>query len=123
VTVTEFLHARIAEDESLAHEAIDDHPHWLADGPDIEQYEGGVSSGLLTNSRRPQANPHIANWDPARVLAECQAKRVTIRACERGLEVDIACQEGHSWQFETVLYALAAVYADHPDYQDEWRVG
>src|SRR5690625_7225996 len=78
MTIVEFLLARIARDEALAEAAIDDHPHWLAMGHDLYQYEGGVSSGYLAVDRRaPQGVEHIANWDPARVLAECQAKRAS----------------------------------------------
>lgn len=58
---------------------------------------------------------------PARVLAECEAKRQIVAAhaddhkfCgdEVILEPGAPCD---------TLLTLAAVYADHPDYRDEWR--
>ena len=50
---------------------------------------------------------HIARHDPARVLAECDAKR---RIVERRNHLD-----------GPTLRALAAVYADHPDWREEWK--
>jgi hypothetical protein len=41
----------------------------------------------------------------------------TIVACEMCGSVDDSPVE---WPCETLL-ALASVYADHPDYRDEWR--
>ena len=47
----------------------------------------------------------------ARVLAECAAKRAIIFGAK-----PFACADMH----DESLRALAAVYADHPDYQPEW---
>lgn len=54
---------------------------------------------------------HIARHDPARVLAECEAKRRIVEWASDG--------EGE-FHWSTVLAPLAAVYADHPDYREEW---
>ena len=64
-------------------------------------YEG------LSDSVSDYAGPHIARWDPARVLAECEAKRQLI---ERVGNPDWAG-----------FRILALPYADHPDYQQEWK--
>ena len=59
--VVEFLLAQIAEDEAVARAAIKDSEgslDWAADGDPTDI--------------------HIARWDPARVLAECEAKRAII---------------------------------------------
>lgn len=64
-----------------------------------------------------------------RVLAECEAKRRIVEdhprcdvhdrpgdlcdACE-------TCGDGSIWPCPTLLH-LTAVYADHPDFQEEWR--
>lgn len=45
-----------------------------------------------------------------RLLTECEAKRQAV-----------AFSEGHARWSNFVLRALAAVYADHPDYRPEWR--
>ncbi|GAA1138517.1 DUF6221 family protein [Nocardioides aquiterrae] len=60
-------------------------------------------------------------WDDGRVLAECEAKRRIVGLHGR---VD-PCDAHDGATLETVecdtLRALAAVYADHPDYREEWR--
>lgn len=86
-TITEFLLARIAEDESAA------------DRVEFRPYVGDGVPQSLTD----------------RVLAECEAKR-------RIVEVARYAPEGAGgWGFRRTLRALASVYADHPDYRDEWR--
>lgn len=115
--IVEFLKQRIAWDEALAEAAIDDHPHWLAMGHDLYQYEGGVSSGYLAVDRRaPQGVEHIANWDPARVLAECQAKRAIIaRHTYDWMGPDDAAGMGCEYDYDPWpcpdLRDVAAVYA------------
>ena len=91
LTLTDFLLARIAEDEATARYELGD---LMADRPDVYSALGGA--------------------DPARVLAECEAKRRI---------VDAACLdvwEGHPLS-DSALMALAAVYADHPDFDESWR--
>jgi hypothetical protein len=117
VTLTEFLLARIAEDEGCA----------LALPPVIAEtvrYE----------------RIHFAQWNPARarVLAECEAKRRIVALHGDGGHtvgwtkdvyggVDHACLEcgtfdeyGVEWPC-TTLRILALLYTDHPDYVEEWR--
>lgn len=99
MTLTEFLLARIAEDEQMANE--------------------GVDAGRCTCRPNPRSllrridvhHPQCA----LRVLAECEAKRRIVADCAEyeGPETD-----GLSWR---TLHAIALVYADHPDYRDEWR--
>jgi Family of unknown function (DUF6221) len=60
---------------------------------------------------------HIARWDPARVLAECQAKRRIIQQYH-----DLRANEDYYHEdlgggaLMLALQHLAVVYADHPDY-------
>ncbi|MFH9413972.1 DUF6221 family protein [Streptomyces rochei] len=84
---------------------------------------------------RPQAADdqavarHIAEWDPARVLREIDAKRMTIALCAPPL-VDVTGPgdtersyvpgEGPPWGLD-VLKLLALPYADRLGYRDEWR--
>jgi hypothetical protein len=78
----------------------------------------------------------IRHMSPARVLAECEAKRRIIEehAPDKGYELDTchrcADWEDPGWDHEpppSVVYpcltlrALALPYASHPDYRDEWR--
>lgn len=86
MTITEFLEARIAEDETVARDAI-------ANGEGaLDWADDGDPTDI-----------HIARHDPARVLAECAAKRAVI-----------------VYSPPKTLQHLAAIYADHPDYQQEW---
>ncbi len=78
---------------------------------------------------------HIARHDPARVMAEVAAKRAVIDMTfryEAKIDGEWACCHSADEiragvctaipvnEIET-LRILAAVYADHPDYQPEWR--
>jgi hypothetical protein len=125
-TLVDFLLARIAEDEAVAREpwlhvladvkawwdAAEDEPGFYAeDQPDDVK---GLAKTLLQIER--------ARGMYARVLAECEAKRriVALHApddegfhiCHDSLADDSDCGE---------LRALAAIYADHPDYREEWK--
>jgi hypothetical protein len=113
MTLTEFLLARIAEDEEAAQ------------GATIEP----VGSGRTWFDGWSDAHPvgrHIGRWAPARVLAECEAKRLIVNLHWPGHDEEpdpeggcVECGEirGHCL---TRLY-LAIPYADHPQFQPEWR--
>lgn len=98
MTITEFLLARIAERESVArdmqHQARVGRPFFRTD-----LLAGGTGIRELI--------------DPARVMAECEAKR---RMVEEATHPQTSSQEGYD-----MLRYLAEVYADHPDYSEEWR--
>ena len=123
MSLTEFLLARIAEDEETAREA--DGPRWFhsdkvvtfeAFGPDSEWVD--ASSPISVDTR---ANGwHIVKWSPARALAECEAKRRIVEAHHKQVDHD----DDMAWivASEVLLKSLAAIYADHPDYQPEWRL-
>ena len=148
--ITGFLLARIAEDEQVARSAAEceeePHAHWQA------VIEEGAGSAVVEDcgcvvARRPwdavvpgDEAEHIARWDPARVLAECEAKRRIMEAHPMGPGAD------GSWNYTEVvgcltcvscgvdgeaiidagpcptLRALAAPYAEHPDFRPEWSV-
>lgn len=148
MTLTDFLLARIAEDETMARAAVnpdrpgthwqwcrydddavvssprwEDMPVWLRS---VEEFPttsgvGDLPAFLLNHVEvdEPIALPHIARHDPARVLAECEAKR-RIVALHRGKppwrEALPECAEcGYRSPCET-LRILALPYADHPDH-------
>lgn len=58
---------------------------------------------------------------PPRVLAECVAKRRIIRDLTDAWTVESYWTEDTRRLAECVLRHLAAPYADHPDYREEWR--
>ena len=61
-----------------------------------------------------------AQWNLARALAEVQSKRAIVRWAQswplRPASAGAGVDAGN-----TVMRLLAAVYADHPDYREEWR--
>jgi hypothetical protein len=63
---------------------------------------------------------HIARWDPARVLAEVDAKR---RILDWLILIEQHLRENdiYDMDIEPQLKALALPYADQPGYLEEWR--
>ena len=55
-----------------------------------------------------------------RVLAECAAKRAIVERCYGDHEDAMASNNDSTEAASEVLYALASVYKDHPDYRQEW---
>lgn len=103
VTLTDFLLARIAEDEATARE-----------------YALGAYSMV---GEAVDAHAEVLGEDraAARVLAECEAKRAIVnyfRVMRENAEQFDALRLSDA---DAVLTMLATVYADHPDYRDEWR--
>jgi hypothetical protein len=118
-TITEFLEARIAEDEAAAR---------LRD--------------VQTFGAEQRAFAGVQGvFDPARVLAECEAKRRIVAALEderqrkdiynRDFDLGLLTTEGDfrsrlsanaRWAgLDVAVRALASVYADHRDFRDEWN--
>lgn len=106
VTLTDFLLARIAEDEAVASYAA-------TRGAPTDTDFGGWWLGHYRHANR---------WSPARVLAECAAKRRIVKRCADTLAVD-------GWEYddapelaEATLYDLALSYTDHADYRERWKL-
>lgn len=106
---TEFLLARIAEEEANAewiHDSSEDNLQML-------EFFGACTCGR-----------------PARALADCQAKRRAIEsAWGDHLRIESEWGRGQGSKqltaandYPEVVSALAEVYADHPDYRPEWRI-
>lgn len=118
MTLTEFLLARIAEDEDRANEAST----YTSQRWSVTAGAGSVDVGGRVDIELPaslQTLPmHIAHFDPARVLAECEAKRRIVEARRGPLPVSDDCYYDG---LDVAIYHLASVYADHPDFNPEWR--
>lgn len=77
----EFLRARLDEDEQTARRAGASRVapgrkrHWHADGHVIRDPDGHLVTGRQGTEVHAE---HIARWDPARALAEVEAKRVIL---------------------------------------------
>jgi hypothetical protein len=120
--LVEFLRARLAEDEKYARNAFGDHndagPDWL------EIWSGGLQVGSdVINTGDSQVSRFMERHDPARTLREVEAKRRIISEYERYVAERRRAMGGWDTYSEPspVIAALAAVYADHPDYRQEWR--
>jgi hypothetical protein len=100
MNITEFLEARIAEDEA----------------------EAGSGWSTLGDTRWERDNYGRTMLTPSAVLAECAAKRAIIAECRPGTLDDLDSGEDDQPAPMWVARALAAVYKDHPDYQQEWAL-
>lgn len=136
--LVQFLSARLDEDARAAKLMAEFYPvpwdvadrgwmaHVMADGPGyrevvrLEQW-----SGMPDGKGSPDLGEiieHIARHDPARVLADVDAKRQIIAEYERyAAERRRAMGGWYTAEASLILAALASVYADHPDYRAEWR--
>ena len=134
--IAEFLLARIAEDEAVAKTAYGSDPSpWVGDG--WLRNNRGDHLFFTGDGDTPEADEettrHIARWDPARVLAECEARRQVVQgyreAWEMAKQLARAGQEEEAQAvrygrvgLESALVALALPYADHPDYDPKWKL-
>lgn len=122
MTLTEFLLARIAEDEESAHEAgAGEWESWSHRGGNVELRD------LVENQKRFAEVPsdrdeHIARHNPARVLAESEAKRRIVRISETAANRVPPKGDGYEEaRARQTLRLLALSYADHRDYSPEWK--
>ena len=148
MALVEFLRARLDEDEEAARAAAAANPgaaatHWVAEQVDHRSSTGlrgkgwavvpervkGVVIAISPSEIRPLCVTHIARHDPARVLAEAEAKR---RLLHSHYDYTGVCPRCFDWQNRPterepfpceVVRLLALPYAAHPDYRDQWRSG
>lgn len=116
MTITEFILARVAEDEERA--------QFVA-----RQIEG--------NNWTPH-EPWRLSWhdeydllciEPSRALVECEAKRRIVELHDGSHECSTYDHTGDidncTWCLNTedcsTMRLLAAIWADHPDFREEWR--
>ncbi|WP_436702429.1 DUF6221 family protein [Nocardioides sp. BYT-33-1] len=113
MTITEFLLARIAEDE-------------LEVGP-ADPDEGAGPNGI--GWAEVGALSEVLMARPSRMLAECEAKRRIVELAqsvdgeERYAAEVIGGVDGNTVDTDGagILRALASVYADHPDFDPTWQ--
>ncbi|MFF9910630.1 DUF6221 family protein [Streptomyces sp. NPDC013457] len=117
-----FLRARLGKDEQTARAHRQASAHWYYDHMAHEvRDEDNAGTVAFTQDRDGQ---HIARHDPARVLAEVDAKRrILERHAQCGSGIGRCDDGGHVSEGEACAEQidLAAPYADHPDYKDKWR--
>lgn len=144
--ILSFLHARLDTDYDMARAATrglwrhNQDKHWHRPGTcDFAEAVFAGAPGqkaVLVAGTGPSDDPqsmndarHIAHHHPLRVLREVAAKRRLVRLHDRitadGRPDGVFCQKCSGpdryvpWPCLT-LRTLAAVYADHPDYDPAW---
>lgn len=124
--LVEFLRARLDEDEAAARRAKPG--PWTQDGGSI--YAGHPTEEVV-DWVYDDSWEHIARHDPARVLAEVEAKRRIVELADEASGLD-AVVDGEfrvgsrdpvaePYIGDLILRHLAAPYAGHPDYDARWR--
>lgn len=114
-----WLRAQLDEDERVAREAGYRASAWpLGDTWWLEGVEHNVV-GAEEAYCYPHNAAHIARWDPARVLAEVDAKRRIIEDAEFWMWNDD--RGGPDPMSASALRLLALPYADRPGYREQWR--
>lgn len=116
--LTEFLLARIAEDEESARACGGSawrYQLWNGEDRviDVDDQEVVAVFDLDMDAM------HAARWTPARVLAECETKRRIVEAIVELFES--GRHENTYTGFSYILEQLALPFADHADYRGEWR--
>lgn len=157
--LTDFITARLNDDERIAQDATGNNWHWKEgeDGNDSDDqgpwlmsdhvhhftdsrgtarsYPESVTSTWITGAWGglnidDTDKAHIARHDPAHVLRDIESKRAIVAAyMASGMEFSLHMAAGAPTQarfgamhaLEGACRTLAAVYADHPDYQEAWK--
>lgn len=156
--LVQFLRARLDEDEAAARLAAEPEswmqlnrqprPNWYVQlwaDPDVAAVVADPESSAYPVVATPtgmEANDaeartaHIVRHDPARVLAEVDAKRRLLTVHQRDTSYSFSgcitcdagdnscgCMGGSAYDYPCeTLRVLALPYADHPDYREEWKL-
>ncbi|MFI9194123.1 DUF6221 family protein [Streptomyces californicus] len=133
--LVEFLRARLAEDEAAARRV---RGSWRQIGETgVVVASDGGSAEECANGNWGGIAEHIVRHDPVRILADVEAKRRLIARggpfctseCDdpdnepRNPDTNWATPLEHHLDCDAHVAAgvLAVPYADHPDYQEDWR--
>jgi hypothetical protein len=113
VTITEFISARLDEDEAVAREVQEKVAPNAEGRVDYWEDASGSAASIIWDVDYLQGGYTVT---AARVLAEVEAKR-------RMMELHDHCDDWAYGDPSTCpeLRLLALPYADHPDYREEWR--
>jgi hypothetical protein len=120
-----WLRNRLDEDEQTARDAGSVRLNAYLEGGDdgwaVETEDGGDPGAIIGDRGLAE---HIARWDPARVLAEVQAKRRMIDHLELAMPRLTPLNNWGAAEMDelagNMLQLLALPYAAHPDYRAEW---
>lgn len=127
--IVEFIEARLDEDELLAELADRRGRHedpeepaaaWsYRPGPGLGDILSTNGEGFVIDDIWPEFGLHIVRHSPMRILADVTAKRYLLEWYEvsGGPESDPQVRV----LANKAIKAMAEIWADHPDYKDEWR--
>jgi len=118
--LADFLQARIAEDKDTAKRAAFRRgATWRDETDDEWSVVHADGERDMVGSEDDDVTRHIARHDPARVLADCDAKQELLALAD---PYDFADDggTGMSEHAEKIRRLLALPYATHPDYRPEW---
>lgn len=132
--LTEFYAARLDETEAAARDSYYEGQRWITEEEGVYRWP---DDELVQMADRKADARHIARHDPARVLREVEAGRKILADLpayskqRRDLRDHVylpenaAYHSGHADGTDDAAYyalrLLAAVYSDHPDYDEAWR--
>lgn len=133
IAITEFLTARLDEDEAVALAVDEQYRIWRARKDYIPQLGIFFGRTQAPGYIDPADAAHIMRHDPASVLADIEAKRAVIELhkrveCARGEKEgcehcgwDDDCRDCYGYGYPCHTVALLALpYKDHPDYDPAW---
>ena len=122
MNLTEFLLARIAEDEAVARASYYDGQVWIPEEEAVVAADRDLDPILYLDRKRDAA--HAYRWSPARVLADIAAKRRIVEDYQylNAMPGNSLSEYGRGKlaALEPILLDFASVHADHPDYRPEW---
>lgn len=115
-----WLRQQLDDDERMARAAADNGAEWRYSDSGIYPSNKSRHPGALVVGGYGYLDEaygeHIARHDPARVLADVDAKRRILDQC-----ADVWAHDRVEAFAEDVLRLLALAYADRPGYRGEWR--
>lgn len=129
-----FLQDRLDEDGRIAREAChgrtgswvtnDTYPVSVSDVPAGASVFDKVVAFDEGSPSEAQAE-HMARHDPARVLAEVEAKRQLLAKYQEVADNDVDQPYEYAYGYANALgdavCLMSLPYADHPDYKESWR--
>ena len=125
--LVQFLRARYDEEQRLAEGAAHHtEPDWSDGGSygesvTTEPRHVPVAVSPWGGAMLDEVRAHIVCHDPARVLREVGAKRELLRVAAAAHDYHETFTSGFAAALEGTLRLFALAYADHPDYNAEWR--
>lgn len=114
--LTDFLAQRLDEDEAVARKAVlmrDRTKFARGHEPEVPDMSAWANDDVLGGA--------VVSVGPERVLAEVEAKRRIVEQCTHDGRMEPTEDSDDILDWLTLRH-LAAVYADHPDYDEAWRV-